>query len=66
MKKKILFIAVLAGAITAIAFLGSQAAPSSQASAHHALPKVTVARVLSRDIDNTYVFTGKLKAVNTV
>jgi len=64
-KKPVIVVAVLVIA-AAIVSVGKRMAPSGHAAAGPIVPSVTVARVLSRDIDDTAVFTGKLQAVNTV
>lgn len=65
MNRKILLIAALIIALVGF-LLSKHVIPASQAQKGSSLPSVKVAQVLSRDIDNTAVFTGKLEAVNHV
>lgn len=67
MKKTALILVALVAAIAvAVLSLDNPAASTPKAGKHPYQPEVTVAPVISRDIDDTAVFTGKLQAVNTI
>ncbi|WP_097459402.1 efflux RND transporter periplasmic adaptor subunit [Mangrovitalea sediminis] len=65
-KKALITVALVAAIAVAVLSLDGPAASKPQAGKHPYQPEVTVAPVISRNIDDIAVFTGKLQAVNTI